>query len=360
MAKNNATLPDIKTLLQAGIDPKTGLPLKFGGGVDGSFKPANKRLLEIIDRQDAIGRYEWFNLPEGLSGDLIERILYYRGQGMFFYMKETDGFYFLPYALDGTIDVYGRYTDVTPLPFNGSTTEIDGKGPKPWINGLRRKCVYDIVLDEDMNLDYLYESCVLLHDYTIGISQTITPRAQLQEPLLDVMSDIIPFMRTALLNSTGIQAMRVQGEDEQSNVEAASRSINRAALEGKKFIPVIGGMDFQDLTGGEVAKSEEFFLALQSLDNYRLSQYGINNGGLFQKKEHMLQAEQIVNQREDSYAMKDGLRNRQEFCDIINSIWGFGTSCEVRSDVDMMGVPAYGTDDDSYGSSEEDEDEYDE
>lgn len=359
MAKNNANLPDIQTLLQAGIDPRTSLPVKFGNGVDGSFKPANKRLLEIIDRQDAIGRYEWFNLPEGLSGELIERILYYRGQGMFFYIKETDRFFFLPYALDGTIDVYGRYMAVTPLPFNGSTTtENDGKDPKPWIRGLRRDCVYDIVLDEDLTLNHLYEKCVLLHDYTIGISQTIIPRAQLQDPLLDVMSDIIPFMRTALLNSTGIQAMRVQGEDEQSNVEAASRSINRAALEGKKFIPVIGGMDFQDLTGGEVAKSEEFFLALQSLDNYRLSQYGINNGGLFQKKEHMLQAEQLVNQREDSYAMKDGLRNRQEFCDIVNSIWGFGISCEVRSDVDMMGVPAYGTED--YDSSDEDEEDYDE
>ena len=236
MAKSNANLPDIHTLLQAGIDPKTGLPVKFGNGVDGSFKPANKRLLEIIDRQDAIGRYEWFNLPEGLSGDLIERILYYRGQGMFFYMKETERFFFLPYALDGTIDVYGRYTSVTPLPFNGSTTtETDGKGPTPWIRGLRYNCVYDIVLDEDLSSDDLYKNCVLLHDYSIGISQTIIPRAQLQDPLLDVMSDIIPFMRTALLNSTGIQAMRVQSEDEQSNVEAASRSINRAALDGKKL-----------------------------------------------------------------------------------------------------------------------------
>ena len=73
----------------------------------------------------------------------------------------------------------------------------------------------------------------------------------------------------------------------------------------------------------------------------------------------MLQAEQLVNQREDSYAMKDGLRNRQGFCDIINSIWDIGMSCEVRSDVDMMGVPAYETEEDSYGSTENEED-YDE
>ena len=36
MGKPN--LPDIVTLFQAGIDPKTGLPLKFGGGCKAALK----------------------------------------------------------------------------------------------------------------------------------------------------------------------------------------------------------------------------------------------------------------------------------------------------------------------------------
>jgi hypothetical protein len=32
MGKNNAKLYDPNMLIQAGIDPKTGLPLKFGDG----------------------------------------------------------------------------------------------------------------------------------------------------------------------------------------------------------------------------------------------------------------------------------------------------------------------------------------
>ena len=44
--------------------------------------------------------------------------------------------------------------------------------------------------------------------------------------------------------------MRVNSQDEYANVEAASRSINRAALEGKKWVPVVGNVDFQDLTNG--------------------------------------------------------------------------------------------------------------
>lgn len=326
---NNAMLPNIQPLIQAGIDPKTGLPLKAAGypGNEG-FKANNKKLLRIIDEQDAINRFTWYNLPNGLSSHLIERILYYRGQGMFFYMEDVDQFFFLPYALDGTIDVYGRFKEVTPLPFNGTSNNGEDKKQKPWITGLKRKCVYDIVLNE-LKISDLLESCVLLHDYTPQESQTIISRQILNDPLLDVMADCIPFLHTALLNSTGVQGMRVAGEDEQANVEAASRSINRAALTGRKYIPVIGTVDFQELTSGPVAKSEEFLLTMQSLDNYRLSTYGLENGGLFQKKSHVLQAEQNMNAGKCSLVMQDGLTRRQNFADVVNSIWGLGIWPEI-------------------------------
>ena len=325
---NNSTLPNLEPLIQAGVDPKTGLPIKVtqSAGRCG-FKENNKKLLRIVDEQDAINRFTWYNLPNGLDGQLIERILYYRGQGMFFYMEATDQFFFLPYALDGTIDVYGRFTEVTPLPFNGTAT--DGKDkPKPWITGLKRKCVYDIHLNE-LTIDDLLDSCVLLKDYSPQQSETIISRQVLQDPLLDVMADCIPFMRTALLNSTGVMGMRVTSEDEQSNVLAASNSIDKAAKEGRKYVPIVGQVDFQDLTGGEVAKSEEFLLAMQSLDNYRLSLYGLDNGGLFQKKSHMLQDEQNMNAGKASLVMQDSLKRRQKFCDILNSIWGLGVWCEI-------------------------------
>ena len=327
---NNAKLPDITPLIQAGIDPKTGLPLKASGYPFGEgFKENNRKLLRIIDEQDAINRFTWYNLPNGLSAQLIERILYYRGQGMFFYMENADQFFFLPYALDGSIDVYGRYMEVTPLPFNGTANNGDDKKKqKPWVTGLKRKCVYDIILRE-LKLEDLYDSCVLLKDYSPQQSQTVISRQILNDPLLDVMADCIPFLHTALLNGTGVTGMRVASEDEQQNVEAASRSINRAALTGKKYIPIIGGIDFQELTAGAVSKCEEFLLTMQALDNYRLSLYGLENGGLFQKKSHVLEAEQNMNAGKASLVMQDSLTIRQNFCDVVNSIWGLGIWCEI-------------------------------
>ena len=142
------------------------------------------------------------------------------------------------------------------------------------------------------------------------------------------MADIIPYMRTALLNSTGISGIRVQGQDEESNVNAANASLKRSALEGQTWIPIVGDIAWQELTGGQVAKAEEFLMSLQALDNFRLGLYGLKNGGLFQKKAHVLESEESLNAGQTDLVMQDGLSNRQRFCDIVNSIWGIGIWCE--------------------------------
>ena len=46
---------------QAGIDSKTGLPSRM---VDSVLMLKNmKHLLRLVDEQDAVNRYKWFNLP---------------------------------------------------------------------------------------------------------------------------------------------------------------------------------------------------------------------------------------------------------------------------------------------------------
>ena len=334
---NNSRFPDLSTFIQAGINPKTGLPLRMGDCGE-ELKANIKKLLRIMDEQDAINRFVWYNLPIGLNSQLIERILYYKGQGALFFESATERFYFLPYALDGSIDVYGRFMGVRPLPFHGSLNvqeddkkKVDAK--YQWLNIKKLKPQYDILLDEERTADIFENSCVLLSDYSKQISQTNISRQILQDPLLDVMADCIPFMRTALLNSTGVQGMRVDGQEAASNVYAASKSVNHAALVGEKYVPIVGPVEFQDLTDGNVGKSEEFLLAMQSLDNFRLSLYGLENGGLFQKKSHMLEAEQSMNNGNTGIILQDSLALRQRFCDIVNSIWGLNIWVEASETI---------------------------
>lgn len=322
--------------IQAGIDPKTGLPLKASGSVPSELVNNVKRQLNIIDLQDALNRYTWYNLPKGLTGNLIERILYYKGQGAMFYMESNDTFYFLPFALDGSIDVYGRFTGITFLPFNGATS--DGE-EKPWIQGFKKTPRYEVMTDpEEATVENVLDSCVILRDYSQQISQTILPRSTVNESVLNVMAECIPLMRTALINSTGVNGMKVSNEDEQSNVKAASLAIQRAALNGEKWIPIVGQVEFQEMVSGPTSKAEEFLLAMQSLDNYRLSLYGLDNGGLFQKRSHMLEAEQRMNNGNSGIILQDGLYQRQEFCDIVNSWFGLSIYCEISETVNNIDV----------------------
>ena len=347
MAKNNAALYDPTMLINAGINPKTGLPIAFDNKIECISKRDIKRQLRIVDEQDAVNRFTWYNLPEGLDGTLIERILYYRGQGMLFFLEmgEKSKFYFLPYALYGTIDVYGRFMKVTPLPFNG--TANDGDEENPWIQGLEFTPVYDAIVPEDYEeLEYdalenqIVKSCVLLKDYTEQMSQTIISRQVVNDPILDIMAECFPFMRTALLNNTGVRGMRVYTEDDKTSVYAANSAIQCAALNGQTNVPIVGQSEFQELTPGGGVKAEEYLLAMQSLDNYRLSLYGLDNGGLFQKRSHVLEAEQEMNTGNVGLILRDSLKKRQDFCDIVNSIFGTEMWCEVSETV--LGIDTTG------------------
>lgn len=361
-ANNNAWMKDPTLLIQAGIDPKTGLPVKFEDSKTACISKSDiKRQLRIVDEQDAVNRFTWYNLPRGINARLIERILYYRGQGILFYLESEEKFFFLPYALDGNIDIYGRYLTVTPLPFNGTQKTDDKKEDSPWVQGLKFNPVYEVMIPEDFEektddelREILNTSCVVLKDYIEQASQTIISRQIINDPVLDIMAECFPFMRTALLNNTGVRGMRVWTEDESASVYAANNAITRAALEGRQNIPVIGSADFQEMTSGAAGKAEEYLLAMQSLDNYRLSLYGLDNGGLFQKKSHVLEAEQEMNTGNVGLILRDSLAARQEFCDICNSIWGFDMWCEVSETV--LGVDTTGdgiAGDDEAGQKEE-------
>lgn len=342
MATNKGPyLPNLEPIIAAGIDPKTGLPAKAISSNPSFLKEDIKRNIRIIDEQDAVNRYTWYNLPDGLNGQMLERMLYYKGQLCFFYFKEMDKFYFMPYALDGGIDFYGRYVGVHPIPFSGGTTDEEKKQASKQMTILsakKLKPMYDVITPEELiekGVNALYDSCVLLKDYTEQLGQTITPRQMLNDSIIDVEAECIPFMRTAMIRATGVKGMRVGNQDEQSNVTAANNSMLEAALTGKVNIPIIGQVDFQELNDGTVGKAEEFMMALQSLENFRLSTYGLDNGGLFQKRERKLVSEQEMNAGGGSIGlvMQDGLSIRQRFCDIVNSIWGLGIWCDISETV---------------------------
>lgn len=336
-------LPNLEPIIAAGIDPKTGLPIKLKD-TRCTLKEDTKKFLRLIDEQDAVNRYVWYNLPNDISSQELERMLYYKGQLCFFYNKDLEEFYFMPYALDGTIDFYGRFNTIHPVPMTSGTDDKGSKAQAELLSNIKLKCIYGIKFPEDVDEEVFYNSTVLLHDYTKQLSQTIIPRAQVNDPLLDTMAECLPFMRTSLINSTGVKGVRVNDADQADSVSVANKSLQNAALSGNQMVPIVGSIEFQELAEGSRVDSEEYMRAMQSLDNLRLSGYGLDNGGVFERTSQY----QNIAQTQTAggpvgLVLQDGLSIRQDFCNIVNSIWGLGIWCEpseivAGGDLDGDGV----------------------
>ena len=56
MANGRPVLPDIQTIIQMGINPKTGLPMKLGG-LRCTTKEDIKRAIRIQDEKIAVNKY---------------------------------------------------------------------------------------------------------------------------------------------------------------------------------------------------------------------------------------------------------------------------------------------------------------
>lgn len=354
-SKKDPFIANMKPVTAAGINPKTGGPNDAVTNRD--IKGKMKKVLKKVDVCTATNRYVWYNLPCDLTSQELERLIYYRDTLVFFYDELSDKFYFMIPVLDGEsgLDFYGRWNGCQPIPYVWGK-EKTSKEVTEYLSKIHLKCVYGIKQYEDLEYDDLTKSGVILHDSTREMDpNNSTSRCATNEPLIDLMSECPAYMRTSMINSCGTRGLKVEDADQKSEVTDVSRGIQEAALEGDPFVAITSRIELQELADKGVAKSEEFMLAMQSLDNLRLSTYGIDNGGLFEKKSYMNYGEANVNGGPVGMALQDGLSIRQEFCNIVNSIWGIGIWCEINecltnTDVNGDGQGQYQRDDQSASS----------
>lgn len=338
MGKNNAKMFDAKLAeaLRMPLHSKKVNENMIVKIASSASKRDFSQILRILDEQDACNRYRWYNLPAKLTSQELERMIYFKGQLAFFYFEELGQFYFMPYALDGGLDFYGRYKTVHPVPYASGTEEevkkykesTDYKSKYSLLSLLKLNVVYDVLLEDEVTEETLKKSCVLLHDYTKQLAQNIVPRSIVNSRFIDSMSDVLCYLETSLLVGCGTKGYKVQAASEVDQLSELATACYGAAINKNPYIGVIGNIDFQELSNGGVLQTQDFLMAIQSLDNFRLSSYGIANGGFFEKKAHVLESENAMNESIAYNAFQDGLSIRQEFCNRVNAIWDLGIWCE--------------------------------
>ena len=79
---NNARMIDASLYKQAGINPEMIHRPSCNNVATGITTPLKNNMLEqltIMDRETACNRFQWYNLPVGMSSQDLERLLYYKG-----------------------------------------------------------------------------------------------------------------------------------------------------------------------------------------------------------------------------------------------------------------------------------------
>lgn len=294
-------------------------------------------VLHSIDYQQYITRFRWNNLPEGLDSELFERIMYYSGSAMFFYIKDLDRFYFLPYGMSVEktsvgIDFYGRFNRIKPYSFNGST---DGAGEQEagkkisqadiYLSTQIRDNIKDIpIVSTVKEAQKIYENgAVICWDATPGLAYYQNSRNRSCNAIIRYMLDVLIQTKSALINSSGFNLFSSDGESSNDIMQLQLDAINNDRKKGKLSAVVDKALgDITNIQSNAPSAMADFWSSFQSVDNLRLKSLGIQNDGVIQKSQYQNIQEQSIDLNDSLQVYYNAFMERVKFSAIVNSIWG--------------------------------------
>lgn len=296
--------------------------------------------LKDMDYQQFLTRFRWVNLPEGLSSELLERILYFSGSAMFFYIKELNRFYFLPYGMSGEgtetgIDFYGQYNRLKPYSFNGSTDgsgELNAAGKKLssqdlYLSTQIRDNIKDIpIVETEEEARKIYENgAVICFDRTPQLSYLIESRNRISQSYVKYLIKILIQTKSALINSNGFNLFSTDSESAADILQLQIDTINEDRENGKLAAVVSSDLgNIENIQSNAPTAITDFWNAFVAADNLRLKSLGIQNDGVIQKKQYQNMQETTLDVDAAMQIYMNSYLERIKFAAIVNSIWGLG------------------------------------
>lgn len=286
-----------------------------------------------IDYQQYLTRFRWNNLPEGMDSELFERVMYFCGSAMFFYIPELKKFFFLPYGMANNdkelgIDFYGRFNQIKPYSFNGATQEKKEKSRADiFLNTQIRDNIKDIPLVKTKEeADKIFnEGAVICFDHTPGLSYYSDCRNRESQAFVKYMLYVLIQTKSALINSSGFNLFTTDTESSNDIMQMQLDQINKDRERGQ-LSAVISNLigKIENLQSNAPAAMQDFWASLQSVDNLRLKTMGIRNDGLQQKSQYQNIQEQSIDIDDAMQVYWNSFMERVKFSAIVNSIWGLG------------------------------------
>lgn len=293
------------------------------------FESNVRRALRIKEETEYINRYSWSGLPLGVNQELLERVMYYRGQAVGFMLEGE--FMLLPFALDSMndsgIDAYGRYKYVRPFSFNGTSYYEKNEGGKREVrykDGLLFESLLLRVANRNQfsmvkAMEDPETAGVLLYDYPRQLSQQIIPRSVVNGFLHEELSNILCMVHKNVVKSGVLWTIVVDTESKKRAIELELAGLEKSLIQ-QYAVVLTSHTEFQELAKPDANNIPMLFEAYSSLDNLRKLFLGLENQGVFEKKQQMLQVETEQTGQTTSMVYNDGLKQRQEFCVYCNGL----------------------------------------
>lgn len=289
----------------------------------GCYKPKRqllKQYLTDLDGTQAVNRFRFLGGEKSsIPWHKVEQMVYHRGKLAFF--KQGNEFRLLPFVANGELNMYGDMTKIKPLPYNGSTNNLTMKN----FDAVNAQ-VYTVdtvgdAVDENGKAIPIDGKAVILFDRQNGFTKNgfAMPKFALQQIVIDEIANRLAFLNINLVNSQGKNIILVKDPKQGKAVERALQSI----YESDKSYSIVKSMfDVQVINNDITYQEQALWEDAMSWNNLRLEGLGIDNNGLFNKKERQLTVESSANEEQTEVITDAFFEARKQFVKEVIAVFG--------------------------------------
>lgn len=321
----------IRPSAQANLLRAQGVPALGSHEIKQEFNPIryynpDKEKYRLIwgqyDFTQCVSRYVWENLPNGLTGWVVERMLYYRGCLAGF--KRAGMVFILPFVVDTEdLNVYGFPTSIRPMTYNG---KMNVGINDAFFADEKFKLPVDVVGNETTDYD-----AVLLYDNVPNSPSGITtPRCVLNQIIIKEIADVFARININVVVSNKKILLQIK---DPKQTDVMRKELEIAFGSDSPFGIISSPFDVNNIQSSNDFNADDLFNTIKNYDAIRCFMSGISSKSFgTDKKERLVSGELAGAEEEKSLVLDLGLDLRRQFCDLCNK--KFGTNMSVRKRAD--------------------------
>lgn len=271
-----------------------------------------------------VGRFVYEGLPKGLNTELIETMMYYKGQLAFF--KVGLKYYMLPFVYTGSINQYGIQTELIPIPFNGM---IEDKQYTKFTDTNYKAIVFGEHEVDKVDIDLDRTAIVLRERSSMMLGATL-PSIVVTNPIREKLGENVMLVRNNLILSHPIKYVNVDSQDKAGSVNSQTANLLNNVLNGNVVQAIVGQLKFDEVNSHPpTIQVQQLWQNYASLDSIRTTALGLVNNGAFEKRERVLTDEIQGKQIESKLILKDHLNQRKLWAELVNEYFDLNVSVRL-------------------------------